>query len=80
MTMNGMLGIISDKIWQPTTKTVYLREKTEQPVSVRIQIQFISNPKHTLFLLHELLQLDGLGSHRNKYILTHTNHDFIEEG
>ena len=53
MTMNGMLGIISDKIWQPTTKAVYLRKKTEQPVSVRMQIQLISNPKHMLFLLHD---------------------------
>ena len=53
MTMNGMLGIISDKIWQPTTKAVYLRKKTEQPVSVRMQIQLISNPKHMLFSLHD---------------------------
>lgn len=53
MTMNGMLGIISDKIWQPTTKGVYLREKTEQPVSVRIQIQLISNPKRMLFSLYD---------------------------
>lgn len=52
MTLNSILRIISDTIWQPTTKWVYLREKTEQPVSVMIQIQLISNPKHMLFSLH----------------------------